>query len=90
MESTFTRAYAANTIGSCDGVVSFEPGRFRWQMRHVSAGGGDLGRIAVSRCRNRKRMRYGDVQSALRRDCPEAAVVGRVAESSRAEIGVFA
>ena len=82
---TFTRAYAANTK-FLDGIVSFETGVSE-EMRHVlleaETSGGLLFALPEAEADEAVTELHG-------RDCPEAAVVGRVAESSRAEIHVFA
>ena len=84
-KKTFTRAYAANTK-FLDGVVSFEP-EVSEEMRHVlleaETSGGLLFAVAESEADEAVTELHG-------RDCAEAAVVGRVAESARAEIRVFA
>ena len=82
-KKTFTRAYAANTK-FLDGVVSFEPGVSE-EMRHVlleaETSGGLLFALPEAEADEA-------VTELHERDCPEAAVVGRVVESSRAEIVV--
>ena len=84
-KKTFTRAYAANTK-FLDGVVSFEAGVSE-EMRHVlleaETSGGLLFAMPESEAAEAVTELHG-------RDCSEAAVVGRVAESSGAEIRVFA
>jgi selenide,water dikinase len=84
-KKTYTRAYAANTK-FLDGVVTFDP-EVSEEMRHVlmeaETSGGLLFAVPESEASEAVAELHG-------RDCPEAAVVGRVAESAKAEIHVFA
>ena len=84
-KKTYTRAYAANTK-FLDGIVTFEPGVSE-EMRHVlmeaETSGGLLFAVPEAEASE-------TLTELHERDCPEAAVVGRVAESAKAEIHVHA
>ena len=84
-KKTYTRAYAANTK-FLDGVVTFDS-EVSEEMRHVlleaETSGGLLFAVPESEASEAVAELHG-------RDCPEAAVVGQVAESGRAAMHVFA
>ena len=83
-KDVYTRAYLANTK-FLDGKVTFDPG-VSDEMRHILLQAETSGGLLFA-------LPEANADAALaelhERDCPEAAVIGRVAEASEAQIHVF-